>query len=142
MAVLLVLLLFEAAFAQGFQAKVTHKVVGVELGAHGRDAAAQDWLLAGVTHAPAGLVVVGLAQRFAFVLEEAAVDEGGVALLQKGRSTNLKTGNLMSLTVQTHRCISHTRDIELEDFSPRPWVEGLTLHTKHCGCHRALRAEM
>lgn len=88
-AVLLVLLLFEAAFAQGFQAKMTHKVVGVELGPHGRDAAAQDWLLAGMTHAPTGLVVVGLAQRFAFVLEEAAINKGGVALLQKGRSTNL-----------------------------------------------------
>lgn len=82
MAVWLVLLLFEAAFAQRFKAKVTHKVVGVELGPHGCDAAAQDRLLAGVAHAPATLMVVGLAQRLAFVLEEAAIDKGGVALLQ------------------------------------------------------------
>lgn len=88
-AVLLVFLLFEAAFAQGFQAKVTHKVVGVELGPHGCDAAAEDWLLAGMTHAPTGLVVVGLAQGFAFVFEEAAIDKGGVALLQKVKRTNL-----------------------------------------------------
>lgn len=82
-AVWLVFLLFEAAFGQGLQAKVTHEVVGVELGPHGCDTAAQDWLLAVMTHAPTGLVVVGLTQRFTFVFEEAAVDKGGVALLQK-----------------------------------------------------------
>lgn len=88
MAVGLVLLLLEASLAQRLQAEVTHEVVGVELGAHGGDAAAQDGLLAGLAQAPARLVVVGLAQRFALVFEEAAVDEGGVALLEdphKGR---------------------------------------------------------
>lgn len=79
-AVGLVLLLLEAAFAQGLQAEVTHEVVGVELGAHGGDAAAQDGLLAGLTHAAAGLVVVRLAQGVSLVLEEATVDEGAVAL--------------------------------------------------------------
>lgn len=78
-----VLLLLEAAFAQGLQAEVTHEVVRVEFGAHGSDAAAQDWLLAGLTHAPTGLVVVGLAQRLALVFEEAAVEEGAVALLRR-----------------------------------------------------------
>lgn len=85
-AVGLVLLLLEAAFAQGLQAEVTHQVVGVELGPHGGDAAAQDRLLAGLTHAAPGLVVVGLAQRLTLVLEEAAVDERRVALLRnRGR---------------------------------------------------------
>lgn len=79
-AVGLVLLLLEAAFAQGLQAEVTHQVVGVEFGPHGGDAAAQDWLLAGLTHAATGLVVVGLTQRVTLVFEEAAVDEGAVAL--------------------------------------------------------------
>lgn len=88
-AVWLVFLLFEAAFGQGLQAKVTHEVVGVELGPHGCDTAAQDWLLAVMTHAATGLVVVGLAQRFTFVFEEAAVDKGGVALLQKVKRPNL-----------------------------------------------------
>lgn len=83
MAVGFVLLLLEASLAQRLQAEVTHKVVGVELGAHGGDAAAQDGLLAGLAQAPARLVVVGLAQRFALVFEEAAVDEGGVALLEE-----------------------------------------------------------
>lgn len=46
-----VLLLLEAALAQGLQAEVTHKVVGVEFGPHGGDTAAQDWLLAGLAHA-------------------------------------------------------------------------------------------
>lgn len=80
MAVGLVLLLLEAAFAQGLQAEVTHEMVGVEFGPHGGDAAAQDGLLAGLTHAATGLVVVGLAQRLTLVFEEAAVNKGAVAL--------------------------------------------------------------
>lgn len=79
-AVRLVLLLLEAAFAQGLQAEVTHEVVGVEFGPHGSDAAAQDRLLAGLTHAAAGLVVVGLTQWLTLMFEEAAVDKGAVAL--------------------------------------------------------------
>lgn len=85
MAVGLVLLLFEAAFAQRLQAEVAHEVVGVEFGPHGSDAASQDGLLTGLTHAPAGLVVVGLTQGLALVFEEAAVHKGSVALLQDGR---------------------------------------------------------
>lgn len=77
-----VLLLLEAAFAQRLQAEVTHEVMWVEFGPHCGDAAPQDGLLAGLTHAAAGLVVVGLAQRLALVLEKAAVDEGAVALLE------------------------------------------------------------
>lgn len=57
----------------------------MELGPHGGDAAAQNGLLAGLAHAAAGLVVVGLAQRFPLVFEEAAVDEGAVTLLEKQR---------------------------------------------------------
>lgn len=83
MAVRLVLLLLEATFAQRLQTEVTHKVVWVEFGPHGRDAAAQDRLLAGLTHAAAGLVVMGLTQRLTLVFEEAAVDEGTVALLER-----------------------------------------------------------
>lgn len=82
MAVRLVLLLLEAAFAQGLQAEVTHEMVGVEFGPHGGDTAAQDGLLAGLTHAATGLVVVGLAQRLPLVFEEAAVNKGAVALLE------------------------------------------------------------
>lgn len=82
MAVGFVLLLLEAAFAQRLQAEVTHEVMRVEFGPHCGDAAPQDGLLAGLTHAAAGLVVVGLAQRLALVLEKAAVDEGAVALLE------------------------------------------------------------
>lgn len=90
-AVGLVLLLLEAAFAQGPQAEVTHKVVGVEFSPHGGDAAAQDWLLAGLTHAPTRLMVVGLTQRFTLVFEEAAVDKGCVALLKKKTKTHSVT---------------------------------------------------
>lgn len=52
----------------------------------------------------------------------------------------------MGLTVQTHLCISNTRETEVEDlnepFPAERRIKELTLHTKHCGCHRALRAEM
>lgn len=88
-AVGLVFLLLEAALAQRLHAELAHQVVRVELGAHGGDAAAQDGLLAGLAHAATGLVVVGLAQRLALVLEEAAVDEGAVALLEAGRAETI-----------------------------------------------------
>lgn len=81
-AVGLVLLLLEAAFAQRLQTEVTHKVVWVEFCPHGGDAAAQNRLLAGLTHAAAGLVIVGLTQRLTLVFKEAAVDEGAVAFLE------------------------------------------------------------
>ena len=82
MAVGLVLLLLEAALAQGLEAEVADQVVGVELGPHGGDAATQDGLLAGLAEAAPALVVVGLAQRLALVLEETPVHEGAVALLE------------------------------------------------------------
>ena len=81
-AVGLVLLLLEAALAQGLEAEVADQVVGVELGPHGGDAAAQDGLLAGLAEAAPALVVVGLAQWLALVFEETAVHEGAVALLE------------------------------------------------------------
>lgn len=80
-AIRFVLLLLEAAFAQRLQAEVAHKVVGMKLGPHGGDAAAQNGLLAGLAHAAAGLVVVRLAQRLPLVFEEAAVHEGTIAFL-------------------------------------------------------------
>lgn len=80
MAVGLLLLLLKAALAEGLQAEVADQVVWVELGPHGGDAAPQDGLLAGLAQAAPGLVVVGLTQGLAIVLEEAAVDEGAVAL--------------------------------------------------------------
>lgn len=84
-AVGLVFLLLEAAFAKGLQAEVTYEVVGVEFGSHGGDAAAKDGLLAGLAQAPARLVVVGLTQGLSLVLKEAAVDEGAVALLRNAK---------------------------------------------------------
>lgn len=93
------LLLLKAAFAQGLQAEVAHQVVGVKLGPHGGDAAPQDGLLAGLAHAAAGLVVVGLTQRLTIMLEEAAIDEGTVAFLV---GTRIKT---RIQTQQTNRNI-------------------------------------
>lgn len=90
MAVGFVLLLLEAAFAQGLKAEVTHKMVGVEFGPHRGDTAAQDRLLARLAHAASRLVVVGLTQRLTLVFKEAAVNEGAVALLKReaGRVSN------------------------------------------------------
>lgn len=98
MAVGLVLLLLEAAFAEGLQAEVAHEVVGVELGSHSSNAAAQDGLLASVAHAAARLVVVGLTQRFALVLEEAAVHEGAVALLVERGNESIQGGSAAAVT--------------------------------------------
>lgn len=85
MAVGLVVLLLEAAFAQGFEAELTHKVLRVELGAHGGDAAAHNGLLARLAHAATGLVVVRLTQRLALVLEEASVHKRAETLLRGER---------------------------------------------------------
>lgn len=75
-----VLLLLEAAFAQRFEAEVTHKVVGVKFGPHGSDTTAQDWLLAGLADTATRLVVMSLAQWLTLMFEEAAINKRAVAL--------------------------------------------------------------
>lgn len=112
MAVGLVLLLLEAAFAQGLEAEVAHEVVGVEFGSHGSDAAAQDRLLAGLAHATTGLVVVGLTQRLTLVFEEAAIDEGAVALLKK-RGSEIQTQH----RALTHGAVIRKLSCEMTTFS-------------------------
>lgn len=82
MAVGLIVLLLERSFVELLQAEGADEVLGVELLAHGGDAAACDWLLAARAERAAPLVVVDLAVGLALVLEEAAVDEGGEALLR------------------------------------------------------------
>lgn len=83
MAVGFVLLLFEASFAQGLKAEVTHKMVGVEFGSHCSDTAAQYRLLAGLAHAATRLVIVRLTQWLTLVFKEAAVNKRAVALLER-----------------------------------------------------------
>lgn len=80
-AVGLVVLLLEAAFAQRFKAELTHQVLRVELGAHGSDAASHDGLLTGLTHTATRLVIVCLTQRLALMLEEASVHKRAETLL-------------------------------------------------------------
>lgn len=82
LAVGLVVLLLEGAFVELLEAESAHKVLGVELLAHGRDAAAGDGLLAAGAQRAAPLVVVRLAVRLALVVEEAAVYERREALLE------------------------------------------------------------
>lgn len=82
MAVGLLVLLLECSFVELLQAEGAHKVLRVELLAHGGDAAARDGLLAARAERAAPLVVVDLAVRLAVVLEETAVHKGGEALLR------------------------------------------------------------
>lgn len=111
-AVWLVLLLLEAAFAQGLLAEVTQKMVGMEFGPHGSDAAAQDWLLAGLTHAPTGLVVVGLTQRFTLMFKKAAIYKGSVAFLE------IKSSEIQSQQrALTHGTIIRQLSCEMTTFS-------------------------
>lgn len=81
-AVGLVVLLLEGAFVELLEAERTHKVLRVELLAHGGDAAARDRLLAAGAQRAAPLVVVRLAVRLAVVVEEAPVYKRREALLQ------------------------------------------------------------
>lgn len=78
-----VVLLFESAFVELFQAEGTDEVLRVELLGHGGDAAARDGLLTAGAEGAAPLVVVHLAVRLAVVLEEAAVHKRCEALLQR-----------------------------------------------------------
>lgn len=80
LAVGLVVLLFEGAFVELLEAESTHKVLWVELLAHGCNAAAGDGLLAARAQRAAPLVVVRLTVRLALVVKEAAIYERGEAL--------------------------------------------------------------
>lgn len=82
MAVGLVILLLEGAFVKLLEAESAHKVLRVELLAHGCDAAAGDGLLAARAQRAAPLVVVRLTVGLAVVVKEAAVYEWREALLQ------------------------------------------------------------
>lgn len=81
MAVGLVVLLLEAAFAQGFKAELAHEVMRVELRTHGSDTPSYDGLLARLTHAATRLVIVCLTQRLAFMLKETSVHKRAKTLL-------------------------------------------------------------
>lgn len=80
MAVGLVVLLFEGALVELLEAESAHKVLWVELLAHGGDAAASDRFLAAGAQRAAPLVVVRLAVGLAVVVKEAAIDERREAL--------------------------------------------------------------
>lgn len=79
-AVRLVLLLFERALVELLEAEGTDKVLRVELTAHRGDAAAGDGALAAGAQGTTALMVVRLTEGQALVVEEAAINEGCVAL--------------------------------------------------------------
>lgn len=83
MAVGLVVLLFEGALVELLQAEGAHKVLWVELLAHGCDAAAGDGLLAATAKRASALVIVRLAVRLTLVVKEASIYERREALLEK-----------------------------------------------------------
>lgn len=81
-AVGLVILLFEGALIKLLETEGAHKVLGVELLAHGCDAAAGDGLLAARAQRATALVVVSLAVWLAVVVKEAAIYKWREALLE------------------------------------------------------------
>lgn len=82
LAVGLVVLLLEGPLVELLEAEGADEVLGVELLGHGGDAAAGDGFLAAGAERAAPLVVVHLAVGLPVVLEEAAVNKRGEALLQ------------------------------------------------------------
>lgn len=84
-AVWFVVLLFEAAFAEGFQAEVAHQMLWMKLGTHCSDTAPQDGLLACLAHSSPGLVVVSFTQGLPLMLKETPVHKWAIAFLQKIR---------------------------------------------------------
>lgn len=90
LAVGLLVLLLEGAFVQLLEAEGAHKVFGVELLAHGRDAASRDGLLAAGAQGAAPLVVVRLAVGLAVVVEEAAVHERRETFLEEEEEKKIR----------------------------------------------------
>lgn len=81
MAVGLVAIFFKGSFVQLSLAECTDKVLRVELFVHGSDAPAGYWPVAAGAERPTGRVVVGLAVRKAFVIEEIASTERHLTVL-------------------------------------------------------------
>ena len=81
MAVRFVILFFEGAFVELFEAEGADKVLRVELLGHGCDAASRDGLLTAGAEGATALVVVHFTVGLAVVLEETSIDEWGEALL-------------------------------------------------------------
>lgn len=78
-AVWFVVLLFEAPFAEGFQAEVAHQMLWMKLGTHCSDTAPQDGLLACLAHTSSGLVVVSFTQGLSLMLKETPVHKWAIA---------------------------------------------------------------
>lgn len=104
-------------------------MLGVKLLAHGGDTAAGYRLLTAGAERAASLVIMRLAVRLTLVLEETAIHEGNETFLQTDRQnkTSVLRRENTSESDATHHALSHIIQ---------------TLHTKHSGCHRELRAEM
>lgn len=81
MAVRFVVLFFEGAFVELFQAEGADKVLRVELLGHGGDTASRDGLLTAGAEGAAALVVVHFTVGLAVVLKETPVHKRGEALL-------------------------------------------------------------
>lgn len=82
MAVRFIVLFLEGAFIELSEAEGAYEVFRMELPEHGCDAAASDWFVAAGTEGATFAVVVGLAVRLAFVLEERSSVEGLATLLK------------------------------------------------------------
>lgn len=82
MAVRFIILFLEGAFIELSEAEGAYEVFRVEFPEHGCDAAASDWFVAAGTEGATFSMVVGLAVRLAFVLEERSSMEGLATLLK------------------------------------------------------------
>ena len=91
MAVGFVVLLFESAFVELFQAEGTDKVLRVELLGHCRYTASCDGLLTARAEGSTPLVVVHFTVGLAIVLKEASIHKRGEALLRTHAKQNTVT---------------------------------------------------
>lgn len=81
MAVGFVILFFEGAFVELFQAEGTDKVLRVKFLGHGRDTATSDWLLTARAEGATALMVVHLTVGLAIIFKETAIHKWSEALL-------------------------------------------------------------
>ncbi len=131
LAVGFVVLLFECALVQLFKAEGADEMLGVELLAHGSDAAAGDGLLTAGAEGAAVLVVMSLTVGLPFMLEETAVHKRNETLLRENTGVSqLRTNDANNATIKPHSSVHAAETSEIEKCEHPKHATNTTRFTK------------
>ncbi len=118
LAVGFVVLLFECALVQLFKAEGADEMLGVELLAHGGDAAAGDGFLTAGAEGAAVLVVMSLTVGLPFMLEETAVHKRNETLLRENTGVSqLRMNDANNATIKPDTAYMQQKHLRLKSVS-------------------------